>query len=70
MPTINPGPDPRDVVRCGHCQRKVLWLPGAYGQWMLVEAKPTIDDFRPPFAGELKYVHGEHQPHFCLERQR
>jgi hypothetical protein len=23
--------------------------------------------YRPPFAGELKYVHGQHKLHFCQE---
>ena len=61
-------PDARDVVQCEYCGRDVVWLPGAHGNWVLVNAEPTTADFRSPFAGELKYVHMQHELHFCQTR--
>jgi hypothetical protein len=58
-------PDPKDVLPCPGCKTEVLWLAGPYGVSWLVNAEPVIESFRPPYAGEMKYVHGEHEPHWC-----
>ena len=61
-------PAERDIVQCAVCGRDVVWMPSAFGHWVIVDAEPTSEMFRPPFAGELKYVHQQHQLHFCQER--
>jgi hypothetical protein len=62
-------PAEKDIVPCAICGRGVVWMPIHYGDWVQVEAEPDDSDqfYRPPFAGELKYVHGQHKLHFCQE---
>lgn len=42
----------------------MVFLKTKKGKWIPVNVIPTDSEFRGPNAGEIKYKHGEHQPHF------
>lgn len=62
---LRPGPYPKDVKPCRGCGGDVVWLKTKRGKWMCVNVVPTKPEFRGPAAGETKYAHGEHEPHWA-----
>ena len=42
----------------------MVFLKTKKGKWIPVNVIPTDSEFRGPNAGEIKFVYGEHQPHF------
>ena len=66
------GPNPADVVKCSACGADIVFVRTKSGKRMPVNVMPTDKRFRGPNAGELDYVHGEHQSHFatCVEADR
>ena len=58
------GPYPKDVRQCDGCGADMVFLKTKKGKWMPVNVVPTESHFRGPNAGEDKYKHNEHQPHF------
>ncbi len=57
------GPYPKDVKQCSACEADMVFLKTKKGKWIPVNVIPTDSEFRGPNAGEIKYKHGEHQPH-------
>lgn len=66
------GPLPADIRRCQSCSAEIVFVRTRNGKRMPVNVLPTDPKFRGPNAGELDYVHGEHQSHFatCDDPQR
>jgi len=59
------GPYPKDVKQCRACDADIVWLKTKRGKWMCVNVVPTKSEFRGPTAGETKYTHDEHEPHWA-----
>ena len=59
------GPYPKDVKPCRGCDADIVWMKTKKSKWMCVNVVPTKSEFRGPRAGEMKYVHGEHEPHWA-----
>jgi len=62
---MDAGPYPKDVKQCRGCEADIVWLKTKRGKWMCVNVVPTKSEFRGPNAGEAKYKHGEHEPHWA-----
>ncbi len=62
---MDAGPYPKDVKQCRGCEADIVWLKTKRGKWMCVNVVPTKPEFRGPNAGEAKYRHGEHEPHWA-----
>lgn len=58
------GPYPKDISQCRGCGDDIVWVKTKRGKRMPVNVVPSKPDFRGPNAGELKYTHGEHEPHW------
>ncbi len=62
--STGPGPLPKDVTHCRACGAHIVFVRTKKGKLMPINVNPTSAEFRAPNAGELAYVHKEHQPHF------
>jgi hypothetical protein len=62
-------PNQRDIAKCrgSDCGADIVWLKTKAGKRIPVDAMPAkktaAEKWRPPYAGETEYVHGEHKPH-------
>ena len=62
--SLDAGPYPKDVKQCRACEADIVFMKTRKGKWMPVNVIPTEHEFRGPTAGETRFRHGEHQPHF------
>lgn len=62
---VGAGPYPKDVKQCDGCEADIVWMRTKKAKHMPVNVIPTDANFRGPTAGELRYKHGEHQPHWA-----
>lgn len=68
--TLSPaGPLAKDIVPCRKCGEPMVFLQSFNQRTkkrgrMPVNVRPTSPKFRPPNAGEIDYVIGEHQSHY------
>lgn len=70
------GPLPKDIVPCRKCGAEMVFLQsinkktGKRGR-MPVNVRVTTPKYRPPNAGEIDFVYGQHEPHWgtCPEAE-
>jgi len=76
--TLSPaGPRANETTVCRKCGASIVFLQSFNTRTrtrsrMPVNVVPTKRDYRGPNAGEVSYVHGQHQPHWatCPESDR
>lgn len=63
------GPLAKDIAHCRSCDASIVFLRTSKGSLMpvnvMLSPKGRSEGLRAPNAGELKYVHGEHESHFA-----
>lgn len=70
MALSNAGPLAKDIVLCRKCGEPIVFLQSINAKKgtrsrMPVNLKPTTPKLRPPDAGEVTFIFGQHQSHFA-----
>lgn len=70
------GPLAKDIAKCQKCGCEIVFLQSFNQRTkkrgrMPVNLRPTTPKFRPPNAGEIDFIYGQHEPHWgtCPEAE-